>query len=248
MFGPRKVDVLIVGAGPVGMTTALMLNQRGLDVQVIDKSPGPCTHSNAMALAPSSLSLLSELGCLDALLEQGFKIERVDFFGEGRIRGSVELQWLDTKHPYALCVPQSVLENVLEDALAERHCPVLWNHRAAELSEEGERVRLLVDRMEQRMMGYAVMHEEWLVDKSFPFSAKWLIAADGYDSLIRRLMHVPYEQVGPSRSYILAEHETAGMHDPVIRVHYQQEEADECLGAAIKNAGALCHGDAGHAF
>lgn len=43
MFGPKKVDVLIIGAGPVGMTAALMLLQRGLDVQIIDKSPGPCT-------------------------------------------------------------------------------------------------------------------------------------------------------------------------------------------------------------
>lgn len=175
-----------------------------------------------MVLAPSTLRILEELDCLDAVLKQGFKLHRVDCFGDGQVRGSVEIDQLNIEHPYALSVPQSVLENVLEDALASRYRPVLWNHRATELSQESERVRVSVDRMAQRMMGYAVMHEELLVDKSFPFAARWLLAADGYDSLIRRLLHIPYEQVGPSRAYVLMEHETGGPHDSVMRVHLNQ--------------------------
>ena len=126
----RETDVLIVGAGPVGMFAALSLVERGLDVQVVDKDWRGTTHSYALALHPQSLRLLDEHGAAGELLERGYKVERLAIYKDDERVGELDFTKLGGTFPFLLVAPQSVLEHSLEKCLEQHKVKVLWNHQA----------------------------------------------------------------------------------------------------------------------
>src|SRR5690606_2233088 len=115
------LDVLVVGAGPVGLLTAVELRDHGLTVRVVDRATSRSTRSKATTLWPRQLELLDRAGITAELLRRGHRIDHVTFGNGRREIGRVSLAALrDTPHPYGLIVPQPVTEEVLETALAAR--------------------------------------------------------------------------------------------------------------------------------
>ncbi len=70
-------DILISGAGPVGLTLALALRQRGIAVRVLEKREGLSTASRASTFHPPTLDALDSLGVLRPLLPGGVRIDRI---------------------------------------------------------------------------------------------------------------------------------------------------------------------------
>src|SRR3569623_2119957 len=70
---PEMNDVIVVGAGPVGMLTALALAQTGAKVTVLEQEPYIINSPRAAVYFPSTLIILEELGILDELNEIGFQ-------------------------------------------------------------------------------------------------------------------------------------------------------------------------------
>jgi len=83
VFGKHKTEVLVVGAGPVGLFTALRLKEQGIDVSIVDKLQRTGTHSYALALHPASLELLDETGLADEIVSQGYRVDKISF-SEGK--------------------------------------------------------------------------------------------------------------------------------------------------------------------
>ena len=76
----QRTDVLVVGAGPVGLMTAILLAEAGVEVVVVDREERTASRSYACALHPRTLALLDRLGILDPLLRQGRRIQKIGFF------------------------------------------------------------------------------------------------------------------------------------------------------------------------
>src|SRR5512134_589408 len=135
-----ETQVLVIGAGPVGQFVALSLAQRGLKVDVLDEQWRGSVHSYALALHPLSLSLLDECGAADELIRAGERIDRVAFYrGRDRV-GEVDFSRLDGPFPFVLVVPQSSLEQALEQQLRQSKVRVWWNHQALSIEQDGARV------------------------------------------------------------------------------------------------------------
>src|ERR1700756_3047680 len=116
---PVETDVLIVGAGPTGLTLAVSLSQLGVDHVLLDRDPGPHVGSNAAAMQPRTLEYLERLDLAPALLADGLVRHEFRFQDGERILLRVPGDSLDTRFPFPLMIPQRVTEAHLERRLTE---------------------------------------------------------------------------------------------------------------------------------
>ena len=80
-------DVLIVGAGPVGMTLALELTRFGLSCRIIDKASAPTDKSKALVVWPRTLELLDRASVADDFVAAGFWAQGATMYGNGEATG-----------------------------------------------------------------------------------------------------------------------------------------------------------------
>jgi 2-polyprenyl-6-methoxyphenol hydroxylase-like FAD-dependent oxidoreductase len=218
----RETDVVVVGAGPVGLCAALGLAERGIGVEIVDRDWIGSAHSYALALHPGTLELLEESGVAHQLLEEGRRIERIELY-EGQVRmASLELARLGGRYPFALVLPQSKLERDLEGALAARGVKVLWNHQVLGLEDRGEQVEVELGRMDRVSLGYPVARTEWVIDKRFRTAARYVVGADGYDSFTRRHLGARYEELGGAQSFSVWEFQSAAPLPEEMRLVFHE--------------------------
>ncbi|MBC2605684.1 FAD-dependent oxidoreductase [Pelagicoccus albus] len=215
MFGKKSVETLVVGAGPCGMLAALMLADGGNDVTIVDAAPRSCTSSNSAVLHPLTLKMLDRLGIAERLIKTGYRIDSYAFFDGISLRQTFDLRELPVAFPYALSVPQSELEMCLEQELEDAGVRILWDHRVSDYRETEDGLEVTVDRYAERGTGYAIAHEERVIVKSLRFRAKNLIAADGYNSMLRRIAGIEQKELGESQYFVTFEFDSD--RDPTHR-------------------------------
>ncbi|MBS9478945.1 FAD-dependent monooxygenase [Ancylobacter radicis] len=113
-------DVLIIGAGPTGLTLAICLRQFGLRVRLIDRAAAPSHVSKALAVWSASLEALQGLGASEALLAAGKRLKSL-CIGDGPHRlARLEIgAGIDSPFPFPLLLPQSQTERILAARLSE---------------------------------------------------------------------------------------------------------------------------------
>jgi 2-polyprenyl-6-methoxyphenol hydroxylase-like FAD-dependent oxidoreductase len=163
-------DVLVVGAGPTGLMTALELQRAGVDALVLDREPRRTGQSKALGLQPRSVELLDDRGLLEPLLPQvRARLPHGHFSGI-----PVDYRDLPTRFPYQLGIEQARVEEVLEDRL---RTPVLRGREVVAVDQDGGSVTV------------------GLADGT-SISAGYVVAADGGHSAVRSLLGAAF----PGRS------------------------------------------------
>jgi 2-polyprenyl-6-methoxyphenol hydroxylase-like FAD-dependent oxidoreductase len=205
MARKRETEVLIVGAGPVGLFAALRLAERGIDVTIADEDRRTALHSYALALHSRSLQLLVPSGVTSTLTRQGRRIDRVAVYRGAERHAEVDLSCLPGDFPFALAIPQSAFEGALEERLRAQKVEVLWNHRVSALAEGTGRITATVDRLENVSGGYAVATSRRVVERTFPLEARFVIGADGHHSTVRRHLQIPFRVMGEAELFAVFE-------------------------------------------
>jgi 2-polyprenyl-6-methoxyphenol hydroxylase-like FAD-dependent oxidoreductase len=111
-------SVLVVGAGPVGMAMALASKRQGLDVRIVDKAAARTDKSKALVIWPRTLELLDIQGCVQPFIDAGMPAHGARIVAGGHTLVHVTFDTARSAYRYALMIPQSDTERLLEEQLA----------------------------------------------------------------------------------------------------------------------------------
>jgi 2-polyprenyl-6-methoxyphenol hydroxylase-like FAD-dependent oxidoreductase len=166
-------DVLIVGAGPTGLSLALALVQQGIQVRLVDKAPSFSGISKAVTLQPRTLEIFQLLGVADRLLRAGVPTGHMNMH-VGRKRATVlHYDRLQSGFPFYLHLHQGQTEQELVQALAERDVTV-------------ERSTALEDfRQDASGVTASLLRED---GSSEEVRARYLVGCDGGRSQVRSVL------------------------------------------------------------
>ena len=168
----RRTDVLIVGAGPVGLMLGNLLGKAGIRTRIVEKRRRFPQRSMAIGIMPPSLRLLETLGLCRRFVAAGVRVERAHVHGDRRLLGTLDLTGMHAAHPFVLSLPQVETLQLLRDRLSRwknvtLDMGVCYQSLAA--TEAGLRVAL------QDSEGRNTWQEE----------ARFLVGCDGAHSAVR---------------------------------------------------------------
>lgn len=112
-------DVLVVGAGPTGLTLAIQLFSHGVRTRLVDQDPGLPKLSRAIGIQPRTLETLDMMGLAGRLLELGHRGLRTSVYVGGRRQAGIDMTCADSEFAFILHLPQNRTEEVLRSRLAE---------------------------------------------------------------------------------------------------------------------------------
>jgi 2-polyprenyl-6-methoxyphenol hydroxylase-like FAD-dependent oxidoreductase len=181
----EDTDVVVVGAGPTGLTAAARLAELGIAHVVLDAASGPTRTSKAALVHASTVEILAELGLGADLVAAGREVHRIALVDRGRTLARVDLTRLPTRFPFALAVPQSTTEELLLRRLADLGGSVQLGHRVTSIRREGGR---------HVVVGTSGPAED---PEPFAIRARYVVGADGAHSVVRSAVGAGF----PGRSY-----------------------------------------------
>jgi 2-polyprenyl-6-methoxyphenol hydroxylase-like FAD-dependent oxidoreductase len=218
MSNIEQTEVLVAGAGPVGMLTALLLKQNGINTQIIDQESRTAGHSYSCALHPRSIELLRQAGIAYEAINLGHRVTTVGFYEGSARQAEVRLSELPDEFPFALVLEQSALENLLEQKLKHAGIKIHWNHRLTNLEMTEQEAIATLETLGTTGKGYGVPDFEAVVEKNLQARAKFIIGADGSNSVVRRRVGIESKRVGVPQHFAVYEVETAGVCGQEVKV------------------------------
>ena len=190
-------DVLVVGAGPVGLTMAAELARYGISVRIVDKAAARTDKSKALVLWSRSLELIDRMGCANAFVTAGFKATATNIVADGRQIAHIRLDQIATAYPYALMIPQSETERLMEQHLNGYGVQVERQVELTHFVAESDKVT-------------ATLHNPDGTDVTI--EPTWLIGCDGAHSAVRHGLGMNFEGDTLPSDWILAD-----LHLTVVR-------------------------------
>jgi 2-polyprenyl-6-methoxyphenol hydroxylase-like FAD-dependent oxidoreductase len=166
---PSKIEVLVVGAGPVGMMLALILKLNHISVVVIDKKLGLNTTSNALIINSRTLEIFKSIGILDSLEQYANQINFATYFANNDelLQSMSFSDTLSSTIQYLIAVEQSITEQILYQKLQDSGVDILWG---IELSNLNDIENAVIANTSQGNI-----------------ECQWLVGCDGYGGNVREL-------------------------------------------------------------
>jgi 2-polyprenyl-6-methoxyphenol hydroxylase-like FAD-dependent oxidoreductase len=204
------LHVLVVGAGPTGLTLAAQLQAFGATVRIVDRQLDRVHESRALAVQPRTLEVLRGLEVAEELVVRGNDAIWVQLHAGGRVV-RIRLFGLgldDTAYPFLLFISQAETEQVLGDRLAGRGVPV----------ERG--VELVGFHADPDAVTATLRHRDGPAEQ---VRARYLVGCDGAGSTVRRGAKIPFQGGAYPQTFALADLEADGLDRDAAHAFLGQE-------------------------
>jgi 2-polyprenyl-6-methoxyphenol hydroxylase-like FAD-dependent oxidoreductase len=136
----KDTEVLVVGAGPTGLTLAISLLMRGVQATVVDRLVAGANTSRAAAVNARTLEVLQDLDVARRMVKAGLIAPRFTIRQQDRVLIPIDFSGLPTEYPYTLMISQATTESLLVDRLSELGGAVLRPKKLTCLTEDRDGV------------------------------------------------------------------------------------------------------------
>ena len=188
-------DVLVIGAGPSGLTLAASLVKQGVATTVVDRQAAGANTSRAAVVNARTLEVLDDLDVARRLVKEGIHAPRFTIRDGRRTLIPVDFSVLPTDYPYSLMVPQATTERLLLERLTELGGTVLRPKTLASLIQDADGVTATFDDGEL-------------------IRARYVVGADGMHSIVRQQAGIGFEGGAYQESFTLADVRLRGEAPP----------------------------------
>jgi 2-polyprenyl-6-methoxyphenol hydroxylase-like FAD-dependent oxidoreductase len=213
------VQVLIVGAGPTGMTAAIELKRAGVDVRIVDKSDHMARYSQALVVQARTLEQLQRYGIAEEAIARGRRLNEAKFYSEGNLIVDFKLDHIDGRYPFALFIPQSETEKLLNGCMES-------------LGARTERGVELLELNQDPPLRATLRHPDGRTEE---ITARSVIGCDGAHSTVREKMGVAFEGGGVGLSFFLGDCEVEGPDVPGDELSLHVHQGDVLFMARLSD-------------
>lgn len=189
----RETDVLIVGAGPTGLSLGCQLIRYGIDFVLIDDKETTTPHSRAIGVQARTLEIYEQIGIAKELIALGKPAELVRLIEGGEVRGEAVLKDIGaglSPYPYMLVVDQGRHEALLHKYITSNKREVDWQTHLDSFEQDGTGVS-------------AVTTNRSGVSETI--RAKYLVGCDGAKSSVRHALGLTFEGDTVERLFYVAD-------------------------------------------
>ncbi|HEY0431578.1 MAG TPA: FAD-dependent monooxygenase, partial [Pyrinomonadaceae bacterium] len=193
MTTPITTDVIIVGAGPTGLSLACQLTRYGIDFVVVETNAGVTPYSKALGVHARTLEIYEQLELAELAVARGTVAGKIRLLEKGEVVGEVDLSNIGeglSAFPYMLVLEQSQNERLLYDYLQAHGRDVLWQTALQTFTQDESGVTANV----KNAAG------EWQV-----ITSKYLVGCDGARSPVRSALGLSFEGSTFERTFYVAD-------------------------------------------
>jgi 2-polyprenyl-6-methoxyphenol hydroxylase-like FAD-dependent oxidoreductase len=179
MNSPETTDVLVIGAGPVGLTLASELKRHGARVRIVDKNAEPNQHPNAAIVHVRTLEILSAMGAVDGFLKEGYPFPGMHFHFFDKRSVFINIGGVDSPYPMPRTLGQQITERIITEHLAKLGVTVERAVEAVGLEQDDKEVRV-------RLKHLGDGNREEIA------TARWVVGCEGSSSITRETLAIPF--------------------------------------------------------
>jgi 2-polyprenyl-6-methoxyphenol hydroxylase-like FAD-dependent oxidoreductase len=185
-------DVLIAGAGPVGLFLANECTRRGLRWRIFEARSTQSLHSKALAIFPRTLEILDMAGLVDPFLQRANRVTSVAVVTHGRRLAHMRFEPQQSPYPFVAMVPQDVTEKLLVEALQDTGGTVEYETPLVSAAQHGDHVTARLDQK----------------GHTLEVRAAFVVGCDGAHSAVRHLLNLPFAGAEYHDLFLLADVDT----------------------------------------
>ena len=181
MITPQS-PILIVGAGPVGLSLALALSRAGIPTEVFEADAELNTQIRASTFHPKTLEMFETWGVVDEVIKYGYKVDQLQYWERAPRRLIADFSYdsvsKDTSYPYRLQCPQHIATRVLKPAVeATETGKVHMGHKLIDFVDHGTHVTARFETA------------NGIVERA----GSYIVGADGTHSTVRKQLDIGFQ-------------------------------------------------------